>query len=97
MSNKFANLSYTIAAGSAVSGKLEQARAIQVVCGRVWLTVEGDRNDYWLEAGQTFTVPAGRLVVLEADRQASRIQTLAAPAAVAARRPAAQHLQTQAA
>lgn len=100
MSNKFANPSYTIAAGRTVSGKLEQARTIQVSGGRVWLTVEGDRNDYFLEAGQTFTLPAGRLLVMEADRHASLIETVgnAAPVTAARRRAALPlHCQAQAA
>ncbi|MBI3285647.1 MAG: DUF2917 domain-containing protein [Burkholderiales bacterium] len=91
MSNKFANPSYTIAAGTAISGIADRARAIEVACGRVWLTIQGDLNDYWLQAGETFHLPAGRLVVIEADRQASLIEF--APARPAMRDATALRLQ----
>jgi hypothetical protein len=71
---KFANTSYTIAAGTAVSGKLQRPQSIKVASGRVWLTVEGWEADHWLKAGEAFALPAGRLIVLEADQDASRIE-----------------------
>lgn len=71
---KFAKESYTIPAGAAVSGKVNRSHAIHVASGRVWLTVEGWSADHWLNAGDTFTLPADRLVVIEADKQASLIE-----------------------
>lgn len=93
---KFAKESYTIPAGAAVSGKVSRPHAIHVASGRVWLTVEGWSADHWLKAGETFTLPADRLVVIEADKQASRIETaknkVSAPVAASLpkRHPAAQ-------
>lgn len=71
---KFAKESYTIDAGQAVSYKLRRAQSIQIVSGRVWLTVEGQLADYWLNPGEQFTLPAGRRIVIEADGQASQIK-----------------------
>lgn len=97
MSNIFANPSYTIAGGTAVSGTLEQPHAIQIACGRVWLTIEGDDCDYWLSAGESLNLPAGRLVVIEADRQASLIETVArATPALSIRRAATLPVDCQA-
>jgi hypothetical protein len=73
MRELFANSCFHIDAGQAVSGVAGEARKLRVASGRVWLTVEGEAGDYWLGAGDSFTVPAGRLVVIEADKAASRI------------------------
>lgn len=54
-----------ILAGQIVSGVAEQAETLSISSGCVWLTVEGVSQDYCLEAGDTLTVPAGRLVVME--------------------------------
>lgn len=61
----------TIQAGQVVSGIAPCNRILRVTRGRVWLTVEGLPEDYWLDAGQTFRLYPGPLVVIEADRQAS--------------------------
>lgn len=71
---KFAKESYTIPAGKAVSGKVDSPQAILIASGRVWLTVEGVEADHWLQAGESFTLPADRLIVIEADKQASLIE-----------------------
>lgn len=71
---KFAKESYTIDAGQAVSCQVRRAQSIQIVSGRVWLTVEGQPADYWLNPGEQFTLPAGRLIVLQADIQPSQIK-----------------------
>lgn len=46
---------------------------MRITSGRVWITVEGSALDYWLHAGDTFAVMPGRLIVIEADRIASRV------------------------
>jgi hypothetical protein len=40
--------------------------------GLVWVTQEGEPNDYWLPAGETLVLPRSGRVVIEAA-QASRI------------------------
>jgi hypothetical protein len=73
MKTLFAGEMMTIPAGRAVSGTVICAGEIAVVAGRVWLTVEGEQADYWLCAGESVAVDAGRLVVLEADRTVCRV------------------------
>ncbi|MFZ6816386.1 DUF2917 domain-containing protein [Undibacterium sp. Rencai35W] len=74
MTNNFAKPSYTIPSGDTVSGMLEQARRIEIACGRVWLTIAGEEHDFWLSAGDTVNLPANRLIVIESDQQASLIE-----------------------
>lgn len=74
MTNYLAKPSYTIPAGKTVSGTLEQARLVTVTCGRVWLTIEGQEKDFWLTAGESLNIPAKRLIVIEADQQASLVE-----------------------
>ncbi len=71
---KFAKESYTIAAGTTVSGQLQRPQSLHISGGPVWLTIAGDTADHWLSAGQVFILPAKRLIVLEAGQEASRIQ-----------------------
>lgn len=82
MTNNFANPSYTITAGKTLSGVSPVERQIKVVCGRVWLTIAGDDSDFWLTADESVVIPAHRMVVLEADQQASSIElkTVTSPA-----------------
>jgi hypothetical protein len=44
----------------------------------VWLTIAGEDEDFWLSAGESVTVPAHRLVVIEADQQNSSVASVAA-------------------
>ena len=71
---KFTDESYTITAKTALSGKVSHPRNLQIESGRVWLTVEGEPDDHWLSAGDVFALPTHRLIVIEADQQASRVQ-----------------------
>lgn len=73
MTKLFANGCFGIDAGQAVSGTAAQARSLRIASGRVWITIEGEQDDYWLGAGDSLTIPAKRLVVIEADKMASRI------------------------
>ncbi len=76
---------YLIGADATLSGKLKQARLLQVASGRVWLTIEGQSTDFWLSAGESIALPAHRLIVLQADQQDSDVrlslQACAEPAA----------------
>ena len=74
MTNNFANPSYMIAAGATLSGTAEHTRKIEVACGRVWLTVAGQVDDYWLSTGESMVIPANQFVVIEAENQASVIE-----------------------
>jgi hypothetical protein len=73
MRGLFTNTSLNIQAGQAVSGIAANPHTLRINSGRVWITVEGIRQDYWLRAGDTFSVVPGRLIVIEADKIASRV------------------------
>jgi len=34
--------------------RVAQPLAVNVLAGELWLTVEGDADDYWLAAGESF-------------------------------------------
>jgi hypothetical protein len=74
MRGLFTNQRFAIAAGQAVSGIAKQAQTLRIISGRVWITVEGISQDYWLFAGDTFTATPGHLTVIEADRADSQIE-----------------------
>lgn len=57
-----------LAAGEVYSGESAVAREVQVLSGCLWLTVAGDAQDYWLQAGDALQIPPGCLVVVEAYR-----------------------------
>jgi len=87
MTNNFANQSYTITAGKTLSGVSPVDRKIRVVCGRVWLTIAGEDCDFWLSDDETVVIPANRMVVVEADQQASLIELQTVTSTVAANQP----------
>ena len=70
MRSLFTNDTLTLPAGQAVSGTAHRARTMRILRGRVWITVEGVPHDYFLHAGDIFTAIPGRLIVVEADRDA---------------------------
>lgn len=74
MTNIFANASYKIEPRNVVSGVADREQTLRVVCGEVWITIEGIGHDYWLSAGKTLDIAPGRLVVIEADRLMSRVE-----------------------
>lgn len=68
MRNLFTNDSLILPSGQAVSGIADRAQTMRILRGRVWITVEGISQDYFLQAGDTFTAIPGRLVVVEAEQ-----------------------------
>jgi len=79
MRNLFANHSLKIAANHAISGVAEHRQTLRVICGQVWITIEGSVEDYWLSTGESLELTPGRLVVIEADRLDSHV-SVPAPA-----------------
>ena len=73
MRKQFTNSSLCIGAGTTVSGTSNQTEMLIVTSGKVWITVEGSSDDYWLQVGESISVEAGRLIVIEADKQDSRV------------------------
>ncbi|WP_447122049.1 DUF2917 domain-containing protein [Glaciimonas sp. GG7] len=71
--------SLAIDVGQVVSLHTNVAETLQVTCGRVWVTVAGQSDDYWLGAGQYLNVAAGSYVVLEADKGRSVVEVRQLP------------------
>ncbi|MFJ2989195.1 DUF2917 domain-containing protein [Collimonas sp. NPDC087041] len=74
MRKLLANESLTIGAGQAVSVTAPVAQTLQIMRGRVWVTVAGQGDDYWLSAGQFLNVAADSHIVIEADKGSSLVQ-----------------------
>lgn len=62
-----------LSAGQVLSLHAEWAGTLQVTCGRVWVTISGQSDDYWLNPGDHLNVAAGSRMVLEADQGRSLI------------------------
>ncbi len=75
MKTLFTREFHTLHTGQLLSGIAHQGKNLHVVHGNVWLTVEGELDDYWLAAGDSLALPAGRNIVLEADGGASVVET----------------------
>ena len=68
MTSLFAAPLVQLAAGELSSGVIAAPGDLRVLAGCVWLTIEGDAQDYWLHAGESLPIPPGCLVVAEAHR-----------------------------
>ena len=79
MKNIAAHDSLVLQPGQLISVSAEAALTMWIACGRLWVTIEGDKYDYWLFGGDTLALIAGRHVVLEADKLFSRIDFLPSP------------------
>lgn len=69
----FAKKQYSIAAGLTLSGRLKQERHLQVTRGRIWLTIEGQDADFWLQSGESMKLPAHSLLVMQAEQEESEM------------------------
>ncbi|MEO6354927.1 MAG: DUF2917 domain-containing protein [Burkholderiaceae bacterium] len=76
MKNIVAHDSLVLQSGQLISVSADAALTMQIDCGRVWVTMDGDKEDYWLFDGATLVLIAGRHVVIEADKLFSRIDFL---------------------
>lgn len=76
MNDLFAKNSHVISHGQLLTGVARQAKTVHVSSGLAWITVEGMPDDYWLHAGDYLSILPGRLVVIEAEKGASRIDIL---------------------
>jgi hypothetical protein len=52
--------------------RLAQAMQLHVSEGELWLTRDGDSDDYWLRAGESIRLAAGARVCLSAGREGAR-------------------------
>ena len=67
----------TLSAAQVWSATPSSMLYLQVISGRIWLTVSDDAQDYWLAAGAQMQLPGGRHIVIEADQCGARLQLLA--------------------
>ena len=76
MKNIAANDSLVLLPGQLISVTSDTAQLMRIDCGRVWVTITGDPDDYWLFGGDSLPLAAARHVVIEADKVFSRIDFL---------------------
>lgn len=62
-----------LSAGQTLSGVLSETRELKVRQGRVWITITGVTDDYWLKPGETISLPAHMQIVIEADQHAAEL------------------------
>jgi len=74
MQNIFTKRNIRLQAGDVMSLQVTRPVCLQVGSGRVWITVEGGRTDYWLAGGQSLDVPGQGLVVIESVGTVSKLQ-----------------------
>lgn len=71
---------FELSATRATTFQLKTGCVIRVTSGRLWLTVQGDHNDVWLQAGEHWIMPANGTLWLSAEPQA--VFQIAQPIAV---------------
>lgn len=79
MKNIVANDSLVLLPGQVISVTSETAQLMRVDCGRVWVTMNDDFDDHWLFGGDSLLLGPARHVVIEADKEFSRIDFLPSP------------------
>jgi quercetin dioxygenase-like cupin family protein len=53
--------------------RVAQPLTVDVLSGELWLTVEGDAEDYWLAAGESFELKRGAVAWLSAGANGVRL------------------------
>jgi len=61
-------VSLTLDKGALIDLRPTNNMKIEVECGNLWVTQEGDASDHVLGPGETFDVARGRLIVVQALR-----------------------------
>jgi quercetin dioxygenase-like cupin family protein len=57
----------------AAAWRVAQPLVVKVMAGEIWLTLEGDAEDYWLAAGETFELPRGAQAWVSAGKGGARV------------------------
>ena len=52
--------------------RVARPSTFKVISGEIWLTVEGDSEDYWLAAGQSIELPRGAVAWISAGQSGAR-------------------------
>jgi quercetin dioxygenase-like cupin family protein len=53
--------------------RIAQPLSVNVLSGELWLTVEGDAEDYWLAAGESFELKRGAVAWMSAGANGVRL------------------------
>jgi hypothetical protein len=67
---------FELANGQALHLGKAQGQILRCVRGRIWITLAGDGDDYFLDAGQTMQLPGGGARVVIEGMGASRCQVV---------------------
>ena len=73
MQNIFTRRQIRLQAGELRALQVTRPVCLQVGSGRVWVTIEGGRTDYWLSGGQSLDIPGQGLVVIESVNTVSKL------------------------
>ncbi|HEV3424662.1 MAG TPA: DUF2917 domain-containing protein [Paraburkholderia sp.] len=57
----------------ATAWRVTRPLVLKVMAGQLWLTVEGDAEDYWLAAGETFELARGAVAWISAGQGGARL------------------------
>ncbi|AXF08954.1 DUF2917 domain-containing protein [Paraburkholderia sp. SIMBA_055] len=52
--------------------RVARPSTFKVISGEIWLTVEGDRDDYWLATGESIDLPRGAVAWISAGEAGAR-------------------------
>ncbi|CAB3672414.1 hypothetical protein LMG22037_02014 [Paraburkholderia phenoliruptrix] len=56
----------------ATAWRVARPSTFKVISGEIWLTVEGDSEDYWLAAGESVELPRGAVAWISAGQAGAR-------------------------
>lgn len=71
----------------ATAWRVDRALVIEVKAGTLWLTFEGDAEDYWVDSGESFVLPAGTRAWIGSGRGDVRLSLIGASGGTALGKP----------
>lgn len=71
MSIMHSSVASEVSLAESVAMTLREPKRLFLQGGRIWLTIEGDVRDHFPAVGGAVELPAGRLVVIQGDAEAS--------------------------
>jgi len=74
MQNIFINKTIALQSGQVATLHIDGPIHVQVASGRVWVTMEGCLDDYWLDAGQQADIAGYGMLVMEAADGSTQLQ-----------------------
>ena len=74
MQNIFINRSLHLRTGELATVQINGAIKLQIGKGRVWITMEGAPDDYWLSGGEQIEIAVRGMLVVEGADASSQVQ-----------------------